>query len=220
MTKFQAALFDLDGTIIDSAPGIAATFSYTLAQYGVTCTPEQLRSFMGPPLRDSFSRVVAPEYVERCIDIYRERYAQDGSFRCSAYPGVEKLLHQLKKDGWILCLATSKLREEAQRILVRLNLAQCFDVISGSAADGSIDTKADVIRDVLSNPLMRGKRAVMIGDRSHDMEGAAQCGLPAIGVSYGYGTQAELAAYSPLAICASTEELGGYLALCLEREGD
>lgn len=217
MIKFQAALFDLDGTIIDSAPGIKATFEYTLAKYGVTATPQQLRSFLGPPLSDSFSQLVAPEDVEDCVRIYRERYAQDGSFRCAPYPGIEETLRGLKEAGWTLCLATSKLHEEAVRILTRLGLAQYFDYISGSTADGRLETKADVIRDVLAQPCTAGKRCVMIGDRFHDLEGAAECGLDAVGVLYGYGDRAELEAYSPLALCRTPREVGEFLSQCFER---
>ena len=217
MIKFQAVLFDLDGTIIDSAPGIRATFEYTLARYGVKATEQQMRSFLGPPLNDSFSKMVDPQSVDDCVRIYRERYAEDGSFRCSAYPGIEETLCRLRDEGWTVCLATSKLHEEAVRILTRLELAQYFDYISGSTDDGRLETKADVIRDVLAQPCVSGKCCVMIGDRSHDMEGAAECGLSAVGVLYGYGDQEELDAYSPLALCKSPREVGDFLAQCFER---
>lgn len=217
MTTFRTALFDLDGTIIDSAPGIAATFAYTLARFGVVRGEDQMREFMGPPLGDSFSRLVAPEHVDACVRMYRERYAEDGIYRCSVFPGVPELLRKLKADGWTVCLATSKLRAAAVQILDRFELSQYFDYIAGSNEDGTIEAKADVIRDVLAQPGIEKETAVMIGDRRHDAEGAAECGLPVICVLYGYGDREELSACAPLALCQTAEELYQCLSRLLKR---
>ncbi len=213
LTQLNAALFDLDGTIIDSEPGITATFDYTLSQFGISYPREQMRAFLGPPLSESFARLVRPEEVDRCVEIYRRRYAEDGIYRCAVYPGIPDVFRQLKEQGWTVCLATSKLREAAVTILDRFELTPFFDLIGGSSADGSIETKEEVLRSILPALEAQGRHGVMIGDRFHDMEGAARCGLPAVGVLYGYGDEAELSAYQPLALCKSPKELGDFLSL-------
>ena len=202
LTQLNAALFDLDGTIIDSEPGITATFDYTLSQFGISYPREQMRAFLGPPLSESFARLVRPEEVDRCVEIYRRRYAEDGIYRCTVYPGIPDVLRQLKE-----------LREAAVTILDRFELTPFFDLIGGSSEDGSIETKEEVLRSILPALEAQGRHGVMIGDRFHDMEGAARCGLPAVGVLYGYGDEAELSAYQPLALCKSPKELGDFLSL-------
>lgn len=217
MRQWNAALFDLDGTIIDSAPGIAATFSYTLEKYGIHCTDDQLREFMGPPLSESFAKMVSPEEVETCVQIYRQRYEEDGIFRCSVYEGIPELLQSLKENGWTVCLATSKLRKAAVEILERFGLAPFFDDIGGASADGRIERKEEVLHCVLSSSAMHEKNGIMIGDRFSDMEGARLCGLPAVGVLYGYGSERELSAYSPVALCKTPKELEDFLSLHFKR---
>lgn len=208
---FDAVLFDLDGTLFDSAPGIFDAFRHTLAQFGVTATPQQLQRFLGPPLWDSFARMLAPGDVERAIDIYRQRYEQHGGPLTSVYPGVPQMLAALRAAGYTVCLATSKLRPVALRLLREKGLEDAFDVIDGSSGDTALDTKTAVMRHVLCQPVLQGKRAVMVGDRDNDMQGAADCGLPALGALYGYGSAEELAPYAPLAMLSTVERLCAWL---------
>lgn len=222
MHRFQAVLFDLDGTLLDSAPGIFDAFGFTLAQFGVSAEREQLRRFLGPPLRDSFAQLLPEEQVERAIAIYRERYAQRSGPLTAVYPGVPELLAALRAAGCTVCLATSKVRFAALRLLREKGLASYFDFVGGSSEDASLDTKTAVMRYVLAQPCLRGKSAVMVGDRDNDMQGAADCGLPAAGVLYGYGSRAELAPYGPLTLTPSVQALQDWLlapdAACIKSE--
>lgn len=204
---FDAVLFDLDGTLIDSAPGIFDAFRFTLAQYGVSAPEEQLRRFLGPPLRDSFAQLLPHQDVEHAVEVYRARYAQASGPLTKAYPGAAEMLSALRNAGYTVCLATSKVRYAALQLLQELQLTDYFDYIGGASADTSLDTKTAVIRHVLQQPCMKGKTAVMVGDRENDMQGAADCGLPAVGVLYGYGCKQELAPFAPVFLADSTDAL-------------
>lgn len=218
LQSFEAVLFDLDGTLLDSAPGIFDAFRHTLAQFGAEATPQQLRRFLGPPLRESFARLLAPGEVERAIGIYRLRYAEKGGALTGVYPGVPQMLAALRAAGYTVCLATSKLQPVALRLLQEKGLADAFDFIGGSSGDSVLDTKTAVMRQVLCQPMLRGKRAVMVGDRDNDMQGAADCGVPALGALYGYGSAEELAPYAPLAMLSSVEAVRDWLLAHRARE--
>ncbi|WP_367924918.1 HAD hydrolase-like protein [uncultured Ruthenibacterium sp.] len=198
MTDIQVVLFDLDGTLVDSKPGILASFSKVLEPYGVVLTPEQQRDVLGPPLKESFAQFLAQEHVEKAVKDYRAFYETTGIYQCTAYAGVEKMLADLKEDGFMLAVATCKLRKAAQFVLRHLHLEQYFDYVGGALPEGTIETKEQVIRDVLAQDCFSGKNAIMVGDRNNDMQGAEACGLPAIVVEYGYGVPDEWSAFSPV----------------------
>lgn len=217
MEKFNAVLFDLDGTLIDSAPGIYACFEHTFKQYGISVPRSELQSFLGPPLRDSFGKKLPKEEVERAVEIYRGHYSEVSGALTNPYAGVEAMLAELRKAGYTVCLATSKVRYAGLQILQELNLTKYFDYIGGASEDESMDTKTAVMRHVLSQPCMKGKNAVMIGDRDNDMQGAKDCRLPAIGICYGYAKEGELEKFSPVYMAKSPDDLCGWL---LERYGN
>ena len=162
MQTFDAVLFDLDGTLIDSAPGIFDSFEFTLAQYEMTVPQERLRRFLGPPLRESFAKLLPPDEVERAVEIYRAHYAEASGALTKLYPGTKELLSALREAGYIVCLATSKVRYAALKLLDKLELTPYFDYIGGSSPDASLDTKTAVIRHVLAQPCVQDKRAVMV----------------------------------------------------------
>ena len=135
MQTFDAVLFDLDGTLIDSAPGIFDSFEFTLAQYEMTVPQERLRRFLGPPLRESFAKLLPPDEVERAVEIYRAHYAEASGALTKLYPGTKELLSALREAGYIVCLATSKVRYAALKLLDKLELTPYFDYIGGSSPD-------------------------------------------------------------------------------------
>ena len=167
MQTFDAVLFDLDGTLIDSAPGIFDSFEFTLAQYEMTVPQERLRRFLGPPLRESFAKLLPPDEVARAVEIYRAHYAEASGALTKLYPGTKEVLSALREAGYIVCLATSKVRYAALKLLDKLELTPYFDYIGGSSPDASLDTKTAVIRHVLAQPCVQDKRAVMVGDRDN-----------------------------------------------------
>ena len=210
--KYDAVLFDVDGTLIDSAPGILNTLEEVFARMGVDTTGVNLRRYLGPPLRRSFGEhFTDPAKIEEATGLYRVSYAAKGSHECTAYPGAAEMLRRLKKAGYLLCTATSKPTQVVTPILEEKGLAPLFDFIGGASMDESRDTKTDVVRHVLSQPMLQGKRVLMVGDRSDDMRGAADCGLDAAGALYGYGSREELEPFHPVLYAESCADLAEQL---------
>ena len=211
----QYLLFDLDGTLTDSKDGITRSAQYALGQLGIQVEdPQQLVSFVGPPLRDSFLQYgrLSEAQADQAVVWYRERFQKTGMFENSVYNGIPALLAQLRGQGRKLLLATSKPEIFAVRILKHFGLYRFFDFIGGSTLDHSRVRKDDVISYVLRQfPVPVLDDAIMIGDRKHDVLGARACGLECIGVLYGYGSREELDKCHPDGIAESVQALGRML---------
>ena len=193
---WNTILFDLDGTLTDSQEGIINAISYALDYMGVHMERGELVKFIGPPLMESL-----PEYCgfnlkqsEDAIERFREYYQARGWLENAPYPGVPALLRDLKAAGKELLVATSKPEAMAVQVLEHFGLAQYFERICGAPSSAPDSTrKADVGRRALRGAA-DPSRAVMVGDRRHDVAGAKENGLPCIGVLYGYGGREELEA--------------------------
>lgn len=208
LLHYDAILFDVDGTLIDSAPGIINTLEEVFSAMGVDTTNVNLRRYLGPPLRKSFGEHFTDmAKIEEATDRYRKSYAVKGSHECTPYPGAAAMLQRLKDAGLLLCTATSKPTKVVTPILEEKGLAPYFDFIGGASMDESRDTKTDVVRYVLSQPMLQDKRVLMVGDRSDDMRGAADCGLDAAGALYGYGSREELEPFHPVFLAESCADL-------------
>ncbi len=195
---YKYILFDLDGTLTDSAEGITKCVQYALKALGVD-EPDlnKLRPFIGPPLIESFMKFygMTEEEARTGTAKYRERFAGTGIYENKIYTGVPEMLAQLKQQGYTLAIATSKPAVFARRVADYFNITQYFDYISGPDFNGSLPTKADVVADVLAHFNLEGTQkaqALMIGDRRHDILGAKACGIKAVGVTYGYAAPGEL----------------------------
>jgi len=180
----------------------------TLERFGLPVPNRQaMRTFVGPPLHDTFVKFgIPPEEADRAVEIYRSRYHTVGKFENSPYPGIGRLLEDLKRAGFRLLIATSKPEKLSVEILEHFDLAKYFDRICGATLDRSRITKSDVIAYLLSNT-QDPAHAIMVGDTAFDVIGAASHGIPTIGVSWGYGTVRELTEAGAIAIADSTEEL-------------
>jgi phosphoglycolate phosphatase len=195
--EFSCILFDLDGTIVDSAPGITATLAYTFEQLGLPIpTPAELVAYVGPPILDSFRDLAgfSPEQSRRALDIYRVQYLKTGVFDARVYPGIPEVLKAIREADVPLSLATSKPETPATLILEHYDLLKYFDVITGASDDEKRSAKADVVEEALRRLRDFGadvSRPVLVGDRSHDVRGAAAHGVPTIFVRWGYGSPAE-----------------------------
>lgn len=212
MLPYDAILFDVDGTLLHSRPGILDTFSYAFRMMGVDPSAIDLGRYLGPPLRQSFAEHFSDAAdVERAVQFYRTRYAQQGMHMCAPFPGVIEMLRTLRSAGLFLATATSKPTAVVTPILQEQGIDDCFDVIGGASMDKSVDTKTAVIRTVLADRRLAGKRILMVGDRRDDMQGAADCGLPAAGVLYGYGSREELAAWNPVFLAEDCTALANYI---------
>lgn len=220
-----AVLFDLDGTLTDSAPGIIGSTRETLrrlnAEDGVERpipAASELGWIVGPPLRDSFARLGGAANVDRMLELYRERYEEIGMFENKVYPGVVAALEALTARGERLLVATSKRQIDAKIIVEHFGLGPYFDGVYGAQPDGRGALKSEVIAAAIAGgDLGRTKRIVMIGDRQHDALGARAVGIPAIGALWGYGGRAELAEAGADPIIASPHEIPDAVAEVFER---
>lgn len=189
-------LFDLDGTLIDSQPGILNCFRHALEAHDLKVpADEEFLRCIGPPIRDSITQLLeAPTdaLVDSVLAKYRERYTEVGLFECELYPGIETTLRDLQGHGHTLHVATSKAEIYAQRIIEHFGLPPLLASVNGSGLDGSRSNKAELVRHILRSQTIAPEQAVMIGDRSHDMIGAAANGIPSIGALWGYGSGREL----------------------------
>lgn len=210
--RFQTVLFDVDGTLIHSSPGILQTLRETFERMGVDCSGFDLQQYLGPPLRRTFSQHFHdPEDVEKAVTLYRALYKERGQYACRLFPGVSEMLCRLSQAGVLLCTATSKPAEVARPILEHLGIDRWFTIIGGAAMDSSLDTKTAVMQHVLCQAPVAGRPALMVGDRRDDMEGARNCGLPAAAVLYGYGTRQELEPYAPAFLAPDCESLTKFI---------
>ena len=192
---YDYLLFDLDGTLTNPGEGITNSVAYALKKWGIEVEDKkELYTFIGPPLSESFAKYYgfSEDDSLKCVEYYREYFGVTGIFENTVYPGIHELLSSLKKSGKILVLATSKPQQYAERILEHFDLDKYFDYVSGASMDESRNKKGDVIRYALENFDIDVKKAVMIGDRKHDILGAIENSLPSIGVLYGYGDREEL----------------------------
>ncbi len=195
--KYRYIFFDLDGTLTDPGLGITNSVQYALRQFGIDVQDRrELYPFIGPPLSESFVKFYGftEEQAQEAVTQYRVYFADTGIFENSVYPGIPELLKALNDAGMRPVLATSKPAVFAERILEHFDLKQYFHFVSGSELNGARVEKADVIRFALEAlSITDPNDVIMVGDRCFDVEGAAACGISAIGVLYGYGDEKELA---------------------------
>lgn len=204
----KSVLFDLDGTLTDSGEGIINCVIPALEHFGLPIpSREELRVFVGPPLADSFiAHGVPADKAEEAVAVYRRRYIPIGIFENTPYPGIRELLEELQNKGHKLYIATSKPEEMAKLILTHFDLAKYFTMICGATMDTSRRTKEGVIAYLLETSGESGNM-VMVGDTKFDVLGAKHHGIPAIGVSWGYGKEEDMVSCGAAAIAHSTQEL-------------
>ena len=204
----KTILFDLDGTLTDSGEGIINCAILALEHFGLPIPDrEEMRSFVGPPLHESFIRHGVPaDKTDEAIRVYRSRYVPIGAYENTPYPGIRELLEELKTKGHTLYVATSKPEEMSVKILEHFDLAKYFDRICGASLDTSRSSKEDVIAYLLSLS-GRAESIVMVGDTKFDILGAKAHGIPAIGVSWGYGKVEDMETAGAKAIANTMSEL-------------
>ena len=207
MTK-KTILFDLDGTLTDSAEGILNSVTMVLKHYNIPLPDaEGLRVFIGPPLHDKFVEFGVPEEeADASVQLFRSRYNTIGKFENKPYPGIPEMLQKLKDDGYHLMVATSKPEITAIEVLEHFDIAKYFEHICGATMDRSRDSKEKVIEYLLEMQ-QSDCPTVMVGDTAYDVVGAAAHGIPCIGVSWGYGNTEEMVSAGAIAIADSIPAL-------------
>ena len=204
----KSILFDLDGTLTDSGEGIINCAIFALEHFGLPIpSREEMRVFVGPPLWDTFHKFGVPsDKLDEAVAVYRSRYIPIGKFENHPYPGIEKLLSDLKKQGHKLYVATSKPEHMSVEILTKFGLADYFDIIAGAAMDRSRDEKSKVIAYLL-NMIGHAEETIMVGDTAFDVDGAKVHNIPTIGVSWGYGSVEDMKKAGAVAIANTMDEL-------------
>jgi phosphoglycolate phosphatase len=213
----RVVLFDLDGTLTESGPGIMNSLAYALDAIGrPPLGAAELRRFVGPPLHDSFRDVAGLDEASthEAMIAYRRYFVAHGMYENSVYPGIADLLRALSDAGRRLGVATSKPVPYALPIVEHFELRPYFEVVCGPAVDGVGAEKAEVVADALASLAVGASSdVVLVGDRSHDVVGAHENGIACIGVLWGYGTRDELTAAGADAIAADVDELAALLGV-------
>jgi len=211
---WSAVLFDLDGTIVDSASDITASLAHMFTALGLDVPSDDvLRSYVGPPLLDSLRLTAGFDDAEawEALNVYRDHYA-DHVLRSPVFPGIAGVLERLHAAGVPVALATSKPESMAREVLDHAGLTRYFTEITGASDDEELSTKADVVREALRRLREQGidvSNPVMVGDRGYDTLGAGANGVPTILVEWGYGSPAE--ASDAMAVVHSTDQLRNLL---------
>lgn len=208
--KQNIILFDLDGTLTDSAEGVIRACQYMQEKMGLPVwETKDLRFIVGPPLMRTFTEDFGMdvETAEKALSVYREYYTTIGLFENKVYPGVVEMLENLHRKGKRMAVATSKKEALAVTILKHFEIAKYFEVIGGDARELGRDTKAKVIDYVLETMQAEKADVIMVGDRMFDIEGAHALGIPCIAVEFGYGDRAEFEEYHADYIAATAEDV-------------
>lgn len=212
---YNTVFFDLDGTVINSELGVLNSVEYALRKYGAPIPQRaKLNFFLGPPLEDSFAKLlkVSKEEAQIPVKYYREHYTDKGIFEIELYEGIVPLLKKIKQSGRKTVIATSKPEEFAVRILEHLGIVKYFDIIAGATFDNSRSEKPDVINYALKQAdIIDNRTVVMVGDRKYDCIGAKKFGIDSIGVLYGFGDIEELTAAGATYIAETVEEIYNFL---------
>ena len=209
--KYDAVLWDLDGTLTESEPGIVNSVKYALEKMGAPeASDDQLRSFIGPPLYESFVRVgmFGDEDAKKAVELYRERFSVVGWKENSVYPGIPAILRALKKHGAYVAVATAKPDVFATRIIEYFGLAPYIDHIEAISLKNHHASKGEIVSRALPE---KYTRACMIGDRDTDIIGAKENGIDGIGALYGYGSREELESAGAYAIADTPDDLWNLL---------
>lgn len=192
----RSVLLDLDGTVIDSEPGIRASVVAALRALGHEAQSSlDIRPFIGPPLEDAMHILLEPygdDRVDEAVLAYRRHYGETGLFGSVPYLGIGDALAALKRTGVRLYLATSKRETFAARILEHLDLAMHFEAIHGSIPSGALDRKPELLAHIVATYALSPVRSLMVGDRHHDIAGARAVNMRGLGVLWGYGSRDEL----------------------------
>ena len=193
--KFKAVIFDFDGTVCETAPGIVKSARYALEAFGYTVPEDdkELEFFIGPPLLVTFQErfgadaQTAMELVKK----YRERYTNQGVYESNLYKGIDNLLTALKKDGLKIGIASSKPQKYVETLLERFNVMKYFDCVCGVSFTADCESKASIISRCMASLAVEPEEVFMVGDKRYDIEGAKANGMLSVGVLWGYGTKFE-----------------------------
>jgi phosphoglycolate phosphatase len=208
--KYKYILFDLDGTISQSAEGIRWSLEKTLEKFGVEGVDlSDYTKYIGPPLKDTLLNLCGfrEEDCDEGYEVYKNNYAEKGKLMNKVYDGIPEVLKKLRQRGYKLAVCTSKLEQTAEIVISELGLDGYFDAICGSNRDSTRKDKKDIIPYAVHTLDGNPDEAVMLGDTWYDAKGAFECGVDFIACSYGYGDDRLMKKYKPVSWANSPEEI-------------
>ena len=215
MALYDGVLFDFDGTVADTSPGIKEGLRHTFELNNMPpMTSSEMDRFIGPPLDDSFVKYcnVTREKAYEMVLQFREHYHVKAIDRFLIYEGLEDAIKVLKAKGIKVGIATSKPEVMAIYILKKAGIYDLFDVIQGATLDGKLIKKNDIVAHVLQKDEIRGKSALMVGDTAFDIYGAHCNGIPCLWVDYGFGTKEDAMKENPEYIAKTTKEMAEFFS--------
>ncbi|MBR0960502.1 HAD hydrolase-like protein [Bradyrhizobium japonicum] len=219
--RSRSVLLDLDGTLVDSQPGIATSCLAALRTLGHE--PDDtldIKRFIGPPLEDVLRALLAAygdDRIDDAVVAYRQHYGESGLLGSEPYPGIGDALQAMRRAELQIYLATSKREVFARRILENLELATYFDGIHGSVPGGELDHKPELLAHILSERNISASHSLMVGDRRHDINGAHAVKMRGLGVLWGYGSRDELEMAGADQLVAGPADLARVVVAMLNR---
>lgn len=213
MSAFDVILFDFDGTVADTSPGIKEGLRHTFEINNMpVMSDDEMDCFIGPPLDDSFVKYcsVSPRKAKEMVLQFREHYHNKAIDKFLIYDGLEECLKVLKQKGILIGIATSKPEIMAVHILKKANIYHYFDVVQGASLDGKLVKKTDIVQHVLQKDVVKGKKALMVGDTAFDIYGAHYNSIPCLWVDYGFGTYENAIRENPEYIAKTTKEVAEF----------
>lgn len=208
--KYDAVFFDFDGTIADTGVGIFNSVRFAVAAMGFDPLPEdRLRTFIGPPVFDSFKRELdmTDKQSEKAVEKYRENYIRSGIYQLEMYPGIETLIKELKKSGIKVAIASSKPEKFVIKVIDYLKISHLIDFIAAPESDNAPEGKAVLVERAVKHFGVEKSKALMIGDRYFDIDGANGAGVESIGVTFGYGSEEELRSAGATYLADSADDI-------------
>lgn len=196
--KYNAVIFDFDGTVCNTGEGIIKSVKYALEAFGYPLpeNDDELSVFIGPPLVTSFMKHCECDRkeAEALVVKYRERYSVTGVYESELYPEITELLQALKKDGAKIAVASSKPQHFIDVLLKKFEIAEYFDAVCGVAFNSDCETKASIISRAMTELSAVKESTLMVGDTRFDIEGANAISVAGVGVMWGFGTKEEFEA--------------------------
>ncbi len=208
--NYDAVFFDFDGTIADTGEGIFSSVSYAIEASGYPPLPDdRLRTFIGPPVFESFKRELdmSDEQAANAVEKYRERYSESGIYQLRMYDGIKALLSELKNSGIKIAIASSKPEKFVMRLIDYLNISPLIDFVAAPESDKAPEGKTILVEKAVKHFGVDKTRALMIGDRYFDIDGANGAGIESVGVTFGYGNREELTKAGSTYLADSAEDI-------------